>query len=74
MRGIIDFKARIDDINAFIMDWKETVKTSISLKEFNIYKNEQAIINEVLCTENCAARFIWRCGSLIENLYVPWDT
>ena len=49
--------------------------------ELKVYKGDldtalrsQQQLNEVLCSENCSARWIWRSGQLCANGYgVPWE-
>ena len=49
--------------------------------ELKVYKGDldtalrsQQQLNEVLCSENCSARWIWRSGQLSANGYgVPWE-
>src|SRR4051812_12297063 len=35
--------------------------------------DNQAIINEHLCAENCLARWTWKSGQLKSNYAVPWE-
>jgi len=35
--------------------------------------DNQAIINEHLCAENCIARWTWKSGQLKSNYAVPWE-
>ena len=35
--------------------------------------NEQALVNEALCAENCVGRWIWKSGDLYHKNQVPWE-
>jgi hypothetical protein len=35
--------------------------------------NEQALVNEALCAENCVGRWIWKSGDLQQQNQVPWE-
>ena len=35
--------------------------------------NEQALVNEALCAENCLGRWIWKSGDLYHKNQVPWE-
>ena len=35
--------------------------------------DNQAIINDALCTENCLARWIWKTGYLKNGYAIPWE-
>ena len=35
--------------------------------------NEQNHINEMLCAENCIARWLWRSGDLSTGFSIPWE-
>ncbi len=34
---------------------------------------EQNSINEILCAENCVARWLWKSGQLKHGFAVPWE-
>ena len=34
--------------------------------------NDQALVNEALCAENCVGRWVWKSGELLGQL-VPWE-
>lgn len=43
------------------------------MKELDLILKEQALINELLCSENIVGRWKWRTGNLREKTYVPWE-
>ena len=44
-----------------------------SMKELDVILKEQALINELLCSENIVGRWKWRSGTLLEKTLVPWE-
>lgn len=45
-----------------------------SLEDFNTYINDQAIINESLCSENIVGRWTWKSGELKGGASIPWES
>ena len=35
--------------------------------------NDQALVNEALCAENCVGRWVWKSGDLHHQSLVPWE-
>lgn len=35
--------------------------------------NNQAIINDALCSENCLARWYWKSGQVKNGFAIPWE-
>ena len=35
--------------------------------------NDQALVNEALCAENCVGRWVWKSGDLHSLNLVPWE-
>ena len=35
--------------------------------------NDQALVNEALCAENCVGRWVWKSGDLHNASLVPWE-
>ena len=60
----------IDDINNILVDIKKDMDSKTDLEVFEKILSEQATINEVLCSENIVAKFVWRAdfGGAQSNL------
>ena len=66
-------KADIDDVNKALTQIHEELDAKCSLEQFNSAMDNQSIINDALCAENCVARWTWKSG-LVKNGYaVPWE-
>ena len=52
----------------------EEVEQKVYKKEYEVAMTQQNSLNEVICAENCSARWLWRSGQLSPNGYaVPWE-
>jgi hypothetical protein len=60
--GMLDKKPNIEEVQIEI----NSIKSSISkfLKDYKQGSDEQATLNEILCAENCVARWLWKNGHL----------
>ncbi len=61
-----DFESSLQSIQAELMEW-------LSSKELHAALDEQALINEALCAENCLGRWIWKSSKLKSSTLVPWE-
>ena len=70
---IIDKKASIDDVNKALIEVHKELDLKSSQQEVTASLNDQALINEALCAENCVARWIWKSGDVKSGYAVPWE-
>jgi hypothetical protein len=49
------------------------VDQCLLVADFNTHISDQRLINESLCAENCAARWIWKSGRARASSQVPWE-
>ncbi len=66
-------KADIDDVNKALTQIHEELDTKCNLDCFNSAMDNQAIINDALCSENCVARWTWKSGAVKNGYAVPWE-
>ena len=69
---IIDKKSSIDDVNKALIEVHKELDLKCSQQEVTASLNDQALINEALCAENCVARWIWKSGEVKSGYAVPW--
>ena len=55
------------------MDVHKELDTKSNQEEFAHYVNDQALINENLCTENILGRWAWKSGEVRNGGLVPWE-
>lgn len=70
---ILDQKPNIDDVNKALTEIHTELDTKASEDQFQLQVKEQNSINDLLCSENCTARWLWKSGSLKNGFAVPWE-
>lgn len=84
--NLLKNKPDINDVNASITKITEELDQKCALekvkkffiyflirKKFNVATDNQAIINEALCSENCLARWNWKSGQVKNGYAIPWE-
>ena len=69
---LLDIKANIDDVNHALEEVHQEIDTKISVEELTEKLREQSCINEALCAENCAGRWLWKSGET-KTGSIPWE-
>lgn len=69
---LLDIKANIDDVNHALEEIHQEIDTKVSVDEMAERLREQSCINEALCAENCAGRWLWKSGET-KTGSVPWE-
>ena len=67
-------KANIDQINQLFNDINDKLSEKTNNSDFTTAIDNQAIINDTLCNENCIGRWVWRSGKIKSNYSVPWES
>ncbi|CDW81229.1 UNKNOWN [Stylonychia lemnae] len=70
---LLDTKANVEDVNGTLSLVQREVEKCITEDEMRKTLNEQALINEALCAQNCVGRWIWKSGEIKPNSLVPWE-
>jgi hypothetical protein len=52
----------IDDVNKALTEMHCDVAAKLGKDEFTVSLTDQNVTNEILCAENCVARWLWRSG------------
>ena len=52
----------IDDVNKAFAEMHEEVEQKVYRTDLERTLSSQQALNEVLCQENCSARWVWRSG------------
>jgi hypothetical protein len=61
---LLDQKANVEDINATLALVQREVEKRAAENDLKKALNEQALVNEALCAQNCVGRWIWKSGEL----------
>mmetsp|Transcript_9537 Transcript_9537/g.18538 ORF Transcript_9537/g.18538 Transcript_9537/m.18538 type:complete len:707 (+) Transcript_9537:1664-3784(+) len=70
---LLDLKASSDEVRQAFTDLSADLDTKAYSADLNAFTQEQLLVNELLCTENCVGRWIWKSGSLPITNAVPWE-
>lgn len=49
------------------------VKACVKESRVQELMEDQALVTEALCAENCLGRWIWKSGELLSAGQVPWE-
>ncbi|CAG9313179.1 unnamed protein product [Blepharisma stoltei] len=71
--SLLDLKANSDEVNKIIQGIHRELDLKAANDDLNVHINEQSILNELLCAENCVARWIWKSGDLRAGNSIPWE-
>jgi len=70
---LLDQKVNVNDLNGTLALVQNEVERCIREDDLKKSLNEQALVNEALCAENCVGRWIWKSGDLYHKNQVPWE-
>ena len=70
---LLDQKVNISDMNSTLQVIQNEVERCVREDDLKKSLNEQALVNEALCAENCVARWIWKSGDLASKNQIPWE-
>ena len=74
---IKSIKAKIPSeefINKLFNDINKKINEKVSNSDFTTAIDNQAIINDTLCNENCIGRWFWKGGENKTNYAIPWES
>ncbi len=63
----------IDEVNKALIDIHKELDVKTNQEELTHFVNDQALINESLCTENILGRWAWKSGDLKSGGVIPWE-
>lgn len=62
--SLLDQKVNVNDMNDTLRQIQNEVERCVRDDDLKKSLNEQALVNEALCAENCVGRWIWKSGDL----------
>ena len=71
---LLDQKANVHDINSTLKLVQQEVDGCVRKDNLRKVLDDQALVNEALCAENCTGRWIWKSGDVHSQNQVPWET
>jgi hypothetical protein len=64
--------ADIEEVNKALKEIHEQLDSRVSDEELKTVIQDQATINETLCSENIIGRWLWNSGEVRAGCLVPW--
>jgi hypothetical protein len=73
LAALSDEKASREELEKMFQSIQKDLMDKVSAAEIKMSLDEQALINEALCSENCLGRWVWKSGELKASCLVPWE-
>ena len=70
---LLDQKSNLTDVNKTLEVVQQEVESCVKRQQLTDALNDQALVNEALCAENCVGRWVWKSGDLQSPNLVPWE-
>lgn len=70
---LLDQKSNLSDVNKTLEVVQQEVESCVKTQQLTDALNDQALVNEALCAENCVGRWVWKSGDLQNPNLVPWE-
>ena len=74
MSKSLSTKINNDQFNNFVIDINKKLNEKVNIMDFTTSIDNQAIINDALCNENCIGRWFWQSGNIKNNYIIPWES
>jgi uncharacterized protein (DUF2267 family) len=71
--ALLDMKANIDDTNKALSEVHKELDSKLNTDNFSSHLSDYNSIIEVLCSENCLGRWLWKSGEVKNGNLVPWE-
>ena len=71
---ILKNKANIEQVNKAFNEINNKLNEKTNNNDFTTAIDNQAIINDTLCNENCIGRWVWKSGKIKSSYSVPWES
>jgi len=71
--NLIEEKANREELERIFQTIQKDINEKVSTKDIKTTLDEQALINEALCSENCIGRWVWKSGELKSSGMIPWE-
>ena len=73
MSKSLNTKINNEQFNNFAIDINKKLNEKVNITDFTTSIDNQAIINDTLCNENCVGRWFWQSGNVKNNYIIPWE-
>ena len=73
MNNSLQTKISHEQFNKFKLDIIKKLNEKVNTNDFTTSIDNQSIINDTLCKENCIGRWMWKSGIIKNNYIIPWE-
>ena len=70
---LLSLKVSSEHFNKVIIEINKKLNEKVNTIDFTTSIDNQAIINDTLCSENCIGRWNWKSGEKKNNYIIPWE-
>ena len=74
LNNCLNNKVSPDYFNKLFSEINKKLSEKVNTSDFTSALDNQSIINDTLCNENCIGRWMWKSGNIKNNYLIPWES
>ena len=74
LNNSLNNKVSPDYFNKLFSEINKKLSEKVNTSDFTSALDNQSIINDTLCNENCIGRWMWKSGNIKNNYLIPWES
>ena len=74
LNNSLNIKVSPDYFNKLLSEINKKLNEKVNTSDFTSALDNQSIINDTLCNENCIGRWMWKSGNIKNNYLIPWES
>ena len=74
LNNSLNIKVSPDYFNKLLSEINKKLNEKVNTSDFTSALDNQSIINDTLCNENCIGRWMWKSGNIKNNYFIPWES
>ena len=74
LNNSLNNKVSPDYFNKLFSEINKKLNEKVNTSDFTSALDNQSIINDTLCNENCIGRWMWKSGNIKNNYLIPWES
>ena len=74
LNNSLNNKVSPDYFNKLLSEINKKLNEKVNTSDFTSALDNQSIINDTLCNENCIGRWMWKSGNIKNNYLIPWES
>ena len=74
LNNSLNNKVSPDYFNKLFSEINKKLNEKVNTSDFTSALDNQSIINDTLCNENCIGRWMWKSGNIKNNYFIPWES